>query len=497
MIALLLLALALAGCLPGQPPGPKATATPRPTATATPTATPTPLRIILPTSAPQRSGTARPPASPPPTATVAPTPTPTVTPRPTPTATTPPPPELRGAGSLLYLGTLGGRKGIVATEADGSNRRLIAEGTYLDLSWAPDGRRFAALLALGDLAVANRLPDVLDLFTADGQRVRRFDFGSSGWIVQPARWSPDSVHVAATAIGEQPGSTIPRTTIAAWILDESGAVAISRGHETWAEGWSPAGELLLRTSDPGVPTPTVQNRREALWLADATGDARKLLDGGYRPLGWSPDGTLLYALGDLRSIFDADRGINESGWLSLVAIERASGAHRVVASADGATPGGRTEPPTHWFRERGSVSPGGDRIATWVSALPPEQGMPTARPPSLLVFNASGALLWSDQAPARPLLPSPGWSPDGWQLAYVGASGTVTVATFGTAPVTARALGTADPDRGALQWSPDGRWLAFNRTGRGLILADSNAPSLEWVLDDGGSTPRWRPIRAE
>jgi hypothetical protein len=344
----------------------------------------------------------------------------------------------------------------------------------------------------------NRLPDALDLFTAEGQRVRRFDFGSSGWIIQSPRWSPDSGHVAVTAFGEQPGSTIPRTTIAAWLMDEAGSTGIALARETWLEGWSPTGDLLLRTFAPGSPTPTAQNRVEALWLVGATGgNPRKLADGGYRPLGWSPDGAILFALGDLLSILDQDRRINESGWLTLVAIERASGARRVVATADGATPGGSAGPPTHWFQPSGSVSPGGTRIATWASALPPERGTPTPRPPSLLVFGDSGALLWSDQAPDRPVLPAPGWSPDGRQLAYVGANGTLTVATFGDTAVASRARGTADADRGTLQWSPDGRWLAFNRTGRGLIIADSTSQAPDWVLDDGGSTPRWRPSRAE
>ena len=494
VIGLCALILALGGCLPGLPSGPRATATPRPTPTATPTATPTPLRIAFPTSAPQRPGATR-TAIPAVTATA--TATPTETPRPTPTATPLPPPELRDAGELLYLGTLDGRRGIVASAADGRDRRLIAEGVYTEIAWAPDGRRFAASVALGERAVPNRIPDALDLFTADGQRLRRFDFGLLGRVFEPIFWSPDSGRVAVTAYGEQPGATIDRAIIGGWILDEVAAVPVAPGRESWVEGWSPDGQLLLRGSSPGRPTPTPQNRVETLWLADGTGgNLRVLAEGAHRALGWSPDGATLYALGDIKSVLIVDRNVNEVGWLSVVAIDRVSGTRRIVAVA-GAVAGGSIEPPSHWFQESGSVAPDGGRIAVWSAPLPLEQGTPGPRSASLRVYLPDGALIWTEGAPERPILPAPVWSPEGRRVAYASAGRTLKIVGFGRIPPDTRVLSAVDAERGAAQWSPDGRWIAFSRPGQGLIIARSDAYTIDWVLDERGSGPRWRPTRGE
>jgi Tol biopolymer transport system component len=88
-------------------------------------------------------------------------------------------------------------------------------------------------------------------------------------------------------------------------------------------------------------------------------------------------------------------------------------------------------------------------------------------------------------------------SPDGRRLAYASANGTLSITGLSRSPSDTRVLSAVDAARGVVQWSPDGRWIAFSRSGQGLVIARSDANTIDWVLDDRGSGPRWRPARGE
>lgn len=468
VLPVLALALALAGCLfEPTPPSPAP-----PTATPTPRSTPTPTvqeRVALPTPAPA----------------------------PTPTAT--PVSELRGAGQLLYAGRYDGRDddhyryGVVAVNADGSDRRLLAEGPYNWVIASPDGGRFAAGGDGGDGASR------VDLYAADGRLIRPFSFADPPWRggASPApwlTWSPDGQR-AAVATGGRAGLG----NITTWLLGADGAVEVDAGGVAWPGPWSPGGRLAL-----------IVGRRE-LWTVDATGrDARRLIAGNYEPVGWSADGATLYALGEAPDA-PGDAARPFPGRMALVAIDAGTGAGRTLATVGDLAAHLQVPEPTRGFWiGPAALAPTGDRATLWLMSDTSGVSRVEASTPYLVVVAIAGAgagrLVWRDRAPTATVPATVSWSPDGARLAYtyngLGFGMRVAAVEAGDpAPVTIVAsditsfggpfdfnpLGDDDP-----RWSPDGRWVAFNRRGE-IAIAAGTAPARSWAIGKAGGVPTWRP----
>ncbi len=490
-----MLALALSGCLVGGPSGTPAPPTPTPTPRPTPTPTPVPRRIAYPTAAP--------------TATITPTPAPTATPTPTPPPTPTPTPvaELRGVGRLLYTGRLNGRSGVISVNADGGDRRLLAEGAYDIVSWAPDGGRFLAFP--GPPHIRGAGPRSIDLYRADGVLLRRFSGASNApWAV----WSPSSRQVALALTAPSSGATPTRggESATVQILTENGATEVKLGAQTYSWQWAADGRLaLIVVADGGA---TGRDFRLQVWTVDAAGgDARQLADGDFFPLGapGSPpgDGRTLYTVGGVRRGQDGSQP-GADGPTNLQTIDLESGERRVLASFDDLAaqlPAPANTPAKRWTYGGGAaVAPAGDRVALWLLAGPPGGARTQEAEGYLVVVDRDGRLVYHDPAPASQAGPlSLSWSPDGARLAvstYDGRSGRGgdlrVIAVDAAESFAIAGAGVMPGDgSGGLQWSPDGRWIVFSGGGGAgrLTIAASEPPARSWPLADEGRSPSWRP----
>ncbi|MFN8517360.1 MAG: hypothetical protein U0841_33295, partial [Chloroflexia bacterium] len=234
--------LALAWWHPWQADTPK---TPRPVAlipTRTPTAAPATVLVALPTVRPQPSA---PPSS-------APVPTPVAN---TPSAATPQPraatpaANVAAAGTLFYLGFVNGHGGVVGSNADGSNQRLLVPMIVGTLVVSPDGTRFATVGPIPDGDGAYQLT----IFSAEGKPQARYPYGrgTRGALT----WSPDGRYLLGsflTADGDQ-GPPHWET----WVFGDAGAwqVAPPDPAVTFPFGWAPDDRItFLAGGDPARPS---------------------------------------------------------------------------------------------------------------------------------------------------------------------------------------------------------------------------------------------------
>lgn len=489
---LLLLALALSGCLfESAPPQP----TPVPP-TPTPVPTPTPIaqqRIAFPTA----------------------TPAPTSTPQPTPTPNYPTIRALNGAGQLLYIGEVRQGSGGVAVNADGGDLRLLVEGPFDFVEWAPDGQRFVAMGRTRN----NLTGDVqtnLAIFDADG-RLRK-DFSLAGhWLY--SAWAPDARRLAVTVVFE--GSRRPTAPdTATWIVSEGGAVEVQAGQGAASNPWSSRGRLAVTSrGDMDGDGAVTEQDRPGLWTVDATGgDARLVAREAVHPIGWSADGATLFAIGEFKSISRETPQYTPP--TALLAFDLDSGGRRTVFSTaslppelpppvtptTGATPGaGAPAPidrPATGELVGAAVAPAGNRIALWLATLKGDRGGDhTWR---LIVIDERGRPLWQAPESIAPGVRQLTWAPDGARLAYAyqesgarGGSGVVLhiiaidggggIATSLPMPATNRPIEGID-----MAWSPDGRWLALAYPGHLDIVAGA-PPSRAWQITHEGRSPTWRP----
>jgi len=451
----------------------------------------------VPHASPSPTVQPQPLPQPPPTLTPAPTraaaleASPGATPRPTRQSTpvpTPPPTALQSAGWLIYSGQLDGNDGIIRVNADGSDRRLLVPGSYENLAWAPDGSRFAAL---GQPA-RNGRPDQVAIFTAAGRVVARFAL--AGAVTAPLAWSPDARHLLCRVLPATSAALAP----AAWVLGDDGVheVGVPGRPPTTVLGWTVPGRVgLLAYTNPDFSISA--NNPVSFWTVAADGgDARQEVQGAFLPFGLSPDGLTVYALGDDRSIPDSRFG-GATGWTSLLAVDRATGAARTLATAgDLATQLGFAPSVAQWL-DTTSLAPDGTRIALVLHSLavpvtPP--GEELAVETAVLTVNADGKLdTWERVvANARPTVFAWNRAPV-LGLAYTLFS---TQTGYRQIHILGQSLtyqpGDTTGENSEPQWSPDGHWLVYAGPD-GLELAAATSPARSVLLAADGHDPAWSP----
>ncbi|MGN6674386.1 MAG: hypothetical protein ACTHMA_13860 [Thermomicrobiales bacterium] len=465
-------------------------AAPSPGPLPTPTPTPSPTPPAVQAALPATPSGAAPPA--------------------TPVAATPGPPLApRAAGLLLYTGQLDGKDGIIAVNADGSDRRVLAPGFYAGVTWAPDASRFAAV----GLQSRYGSPNQIAIFKADGTPLGRFPLEAT--LTGPLDWSPDARRLLCRVLSVAQGAP---NTPAAWVLGDDGARQVAlpgRGRanfngrggfrartEVW--DWTPRGRLAF-ISYPGFTngaTPSSAPSR-TLWTVTADGgDPLLVARGDFQPLAWSADETILYALGLDRAIQEAPF-YGASVATALLAINVTNGGQsRALITADELAPQFpdlTTDPATTRWLDQASIAPVGGAFAV-VLTIDPPGGTPTAQEGERIVvlFDWTGQIVASERVAAN--APTAfAWSPDGKRVAC-----TLRVARTSTSELHLLAPDAAQPlvyplnnlypgaSSWSPQWSPDSQWLAYPGPD-GLTIAAATPPARSALLAPDANSAAWRP----
>ncbi|MFN8514287.1 MAG: hypothetical protein U0232_23220 [Thermomicrobiales bacterium] len=443
---------------------------------APPPPTRTPERIALPTERP------RPSAAPPPTSTpaaIATAPTRTAAPSAATTASA-------TAGTLLYLSTSDGQRGIVAVNADGSTRRLLAPGTYDTLAVSANGSRLATIGAIPNGGGLNQLTTLDD----NGRTLARFPIERN--LNGPPAWSPNGTALLCSVQANDPSSANPRWET--WVFGDDGArqIAPPNAADQLLQGWTPDGRIaFLTNADPDQP------REWTLWTTSATGtDLKRVISGRFNPLAWDRSGSNLYAL------TYADPDATSAPLAQLVAIERLTGDVRYLASADALAVNVLNlprEPRTYRF-DFVYPSPDGALFALGVarnytlgSRPPPDEYGAT----SVIFMRRNSQITGKAPLPPGNQRGPAAWSPDGTRLAIVLAANTESDAqllVFDTAgtrlsdqPIERAYLGLAPQ----LAWSRDSQLLSH--TTPRILTVSAFDPPRTLFLGPGGTYPAWRP----
>lgn len=457
------------------------TAIPHPTPML-PTATSTPERIALPTARPGPSATPIGTSTPAATGTVvaAATPSRAATPTTSPTAIG------AAAGTLLYLGTVGGQRGIVALNGE-SSPRILVPGSFDTLAVAPDGSQLAVTGAVPDGGGANQLT----IYASNGRVLARHPIGRR--INGTPTWSPGSTHLLCSVLSAE--SSLIELRWETWVFSDDGARLIVPPSPTnyINYGWTPDGHLAFITgTDPNRP------RMQTLWAIDVTGDNhQRVYEWAFSALGWNQDGTIFYAL-----TYD-DPDDHSAALAQIVAIERATGFVRPLIHADVIATralGMPNTPGTYRF-DFVHPSPDGTHFALGI-ARAYRPGTPTPRNN----FRATEVvfLQLANQITGIAHLPpgdqrGPGaWSPDGSRFALVISGVQEGEGLLHVLNAVGAHLGDLQIDRAysgrlpQLVWSRDSQWLGFSAS-RGLTITAFDPPRGAF-LGPGGIDPAWRPL---
>jgi hypothetical protein len=462
-----------------------------PSARETPPAPPGPLPTPTPTPSPTPPAVqAALPATPPPATPIAATPGPALAPR--------------DAGLLLYTGQLAGRDGIIAVNADGSERRLLTPGFYDGLTWAPDGSRFAAVGLTTKYGSTNQVA----IFKADGTPLARFPLEAT--LTDRLDWSPDARHLLCRVFSVAPGA--PNAPVA-WVLGDDGARQVALPFRRRAPGsgrldvwgWTPRGRLafISYTGFTNGATPGSAPPR-TLWTVTAAGsDPLLVARGNFRLLAWSADETILYALGLDRSIQDAPfYGATVATALLVINVTN-GGQSRALVTADELAPqfpDPATDPAATRWLDQASIAPVGGAFAVVLTIQSPGGTPTTTQTPDRIVvlFDWTGQIVASERVAAN--YPAAfTWSSDGNRVAYalsIGRSSAHEVHLLAPGVVQPLVYPLNNLSLSSIywppQWSPDSRWLAYPGPD-GLTLASATPPARTAVLAREINSAAWRP----
>jgi hypothetical protein len=433
------------------------------------TATPVPDRIALPQATPTRAAT--------PAATLA-------------VAASPEQAVPRAPGTLLYSGTVNGKRGIAVASADGREVRLVAEGEYERLAWAPGGERFAAIGGLADRTYQ------LAIFAADGRALARYPFAGR---VDRLIWSPDgaalvcAVERGQEGLAGQPGGT------ETWLIDGRGEprrIELPGQREVAPFAWPAVGQLYLASYD-------VTGAQFAVWLIGADGNRSvRDLGGALFPIGFASDGALVVVEPGADPAAQP-RGPGSSGPAAIAAIGFVSGGPRPIIEAEALAqrafgPPQGAESATF---TAGALAPGGDMLALVVSRRfargTPRPGGATEA--SALVFvRLDGTVTGVAPLAAGEWFAFADWSPDGALLATY-RFGSVTneyalqiIDREGALRGSYRTAATPSVSGGGHAWSPDSRWLAYDGPG-GITIVSAVTFHSPYPLGAQGHHPAWKP----
>lgn len=458
------LVFALAWWRPWRAPAPAPRLVPRPTvaASAAPTITRAPQRIALPT--------ARPPGA---------TPVAVATP---PLAATP----VGGSAAsvLYYLGLSEGFTGIVAVNADGTGRRLIAPGIYDTLAVSPDGSRFAAVGSLPDGSERQ-----LAIFAADGRALARYPLGRNAG--GPPSWSPSGKYLLTSFVPVAPAASRWET----WVYGDGGARQIAppaNADDPIPYGWTRDDRLAYLIGEDRA-----QVHSRTLLTTDATGgDPQRHYEGSFVALGWSGDGADFYALN-----YDS-LGTPDAALTQLIAIELPWGTVRRLAGADelAARALGAPNVPDSYRFAFAQLAPDGTILALGLDrrsrAATPDPRAPQGAE-AIVFLRTYGQIAGVATLPPGARRGPGAWSADGSRFALLvegERGGDGLLLAFEVSGARLAAFDIARVYVGILPQlalSPDGRYLSYaNASGITVAALD---PPRSTPIAPGGTAPVWHP----
>ncbi len=360
--------------------------------------------------------------------------------------------------ALVFQSDRSGHWDIWTVPAKGGEPRPLTKDDDIDFqpSWSPDGRFLAYA------SVARQSQGQLKLVASDGSGTPRVVRVPAQAVLSPA-WSPDGAWIYFAA-----GSTVTAST-----------TSLTRVSVPSAEAETPLVQRLTLGASADIdPDVAASGRRIAfggvrysadLWALDVAGGALRQLTStscleDYP--GLSPDGRTL--------VFYSDR----TGEARLYTLELDGGAWQPM------TEGGATMP--RWSPDGRTVAyvrHERDALAIAIQAV----GDLTVRKLVSLPRSEGG-------------LQGPEWAPDGRSLAFTlqPAQGPASIHVVNVADASRREVAAPGWNAMFVSWSPDGRWLAFQR--------EKDGPRAIWVVAaEGGearaisksthelSHPRWSP----
>jgi len=352
-------------------------------------------------------------------------------------------------------------RGVYLIRPDGTGLRNLTPGEeyFYRFRWSPDGSRIAVVTSACD---APRV-SVVDVDGGGAVEVAAFDGSAGGqWIVWGMQWSPDGRQLAVPAWRYEEGE--PYHT---FLVNADGSGEPVELFEGLPLGWSPDGESLAFSAR--------SDEIATLNILDMTTRTATVMDRGwsFSYFAWSPDGQRM-----AYSVYSTDTGPEQ------VVVMDPDGENRRVVAESGSQPEWSPDGKYLAFIDTGGsvnvvqVSTSADPVPL----APGEEFRWSPRGDAILIRYASSLRLvnlTTHQAVdlVSDVLPGPGmsFSPDGERLIFVGSGEEegVTNALFVVNTNGASLQNLARPSSiigVGVEWSPDGRYIAFDDTSVGSCV---------------------------